>query len=211
MKLKYGLGLSWGDLFILAGNAAVESMGGPTLGFCGGRVDDIDGSASAELGPSAEQELLYPCSVNGECTEPLGSTTVGLIYLNPEGPLGNPDRYVETASEIRDTFGRMGMNDTETIALIGGGHAFGKTHGACPAGAGEPPNKDPVNPWPGLCGTGVGADAFTSGFEGPWTSDPIKWDNAYYQYLRDHTWEVHKGPGDHYQWRVQQGSPGGTL
>ncbi|GAB5364599.1 hypothetical protein AAMO2058_000983600 [Amorphochlora amoebiformis] len=168
IKLKYGQGLSWGDLIILAGNTAIESMGGPILGICA------------------------------------GSTTVGLIYLNPEGPLGEPDPR-RSALEVRDAFARMAMNDSETVALIGGGHAFGKTHGACPKGAGPSPKEDPENPWPGLCGTGKGKDAFTSGFEGPWTAEPTKWDYSYFLNLIDYEWEVHVGPGGHWQWRVKGG------
>eukprot|EP00929_Paragymnodinium_shiwhaense_P087977 TRINITY_DN4816_c0_g1_i1.p1 TRINITY_DN4816_c0_g1~~TRINITY_DN4816_c0_g1_i1.p1 ORF type:complete len:415 (-),score=86.19 TRINITY_DN4816_c0_g1_i1:286-1530(-) len=214
IKEKYGDGLSWGDLFTLAGTTAIQSMGGPVKDVCMGRVDSPDGTESLDLGPSPEQEKVAPCEVQGHCKKPLGSTTVGLIYLNPEGPVAkgpdgtwapNPDP-AESAKDVRDAFGRMGWNDEETVALIGGGHAFGKTHGACPKGPGPSPKENITNPWPGMCGTGVGKDAFTAGFEGPWTTTPTQWSNEYFRVLVKNTWEKHIGPGGHWQWRIKDAS-----
>lgn len=201
IKEKYGLGLSWGDLFILTGDTAIEDLGGEVLGFCAGRYDDVDGKQSeALLGPPAT------CDTPGDCKLPFGTTTIGLIYLNPEGPEGKPIPE-ESCKQIRDTFGRMSMNDTETVALIGGGHSFGKTHGACADAPGPSPKYDPQNPWAGKCGTGVGVDAWTSGFEGPWTTKPTVFDNEYFQSLVKYVWEVEKGPGGHYQWHIGNSSP----
>lgn len=198
IKMKYGEGLSWGDLIVLSGDTAIEHMGGPILGFCAGRIDSVDGSESHLLGPNEEQVEITPCEVDGDCKSPLGPTTLQLIYVNPEGPMGKPDK-AGSAPQIRDTFQRMAMNDTETVALVGGGHAFGKTHGSCDKGAGPSPLEDPANPYPGLCGPFP--ERFTSGFEGPWTSNPINWDNEYFHNLLNYEWEVHTGPGGHKQWK----------
>lgn len=217
IKEKYGAGLSWGDLFTLAGTTALRSMGAPIKQFCFGRIDSNDGELSLGLGPSPEQEKEAPCPINGKCERPLGSTTVGLIYLNPEGPVAkvngswtpNPDPTL-SVKDVRDSFKRMDHDDRDTVALIGGGHAFGKGHGACPDGAGPSPKdvfSNPSNgdvPWPGLCGTGKGNDTFTAGFEGPWTTKPLQWDNEFFKNLIDNDWEKFIGPGGHWQWRIKK-------
>jgi len=191
------VGLSWGDLFIFAGTQAVLSMGGPVNEICAGRIDNGDGTESNVLGPGPDAP---PCEVQGDCKEPLGTDTIGLIYVNPEGFMGDPDP-ARSAEQIRNVFGRMGVEDRGTVALIGGGHAFGKAHGACPDGAGCPPNECPLNPYVGRCGTGKGADTFTSGLEGHWTRDPLQWDNEYFKYLMEDEYELWTGPGGHYQWK----------
>merc|ERR1719440_1830369 len=162
LKKKYGDALSWGDLFILAGTTALRDAGAPIKKMCFGRVDDSDGKKSELLGPTALQAESLPCAVQGECKPPLGVTTVGLIYVNPEGPLANPDPKL-SSYDIRQTFEIMGHSDRNTVALIGGGHAVGKAHGACPEGAGDAPNvayaASPMKaPWQGGCGTGKGED-----------------------------------------------------
>lgn len=221
IKDKYGIGLSWGDLFTLAGTTALRSMGTPIKQFCVGRIDSCDGTDSLDLGPSAQQEKNAPCDINGKCEKPLGSTTIGLIYLNPEGPVAknestgtwapNPDPKL-SAHDVRDSFSRMDHDDRDTVALIGGGHAFGKGHGACLKGPGQSPKDafsnatSPGVPWAGLCGSGKGNDTYTAGFEGPWTTLPLKWDNEFYQRLLNRQWEKFKGPGGKWQWRIKDPS-----
>jgi len=209
LKKKYGDALSWGDLFILAGTTALRESGAPLKKMCFGRVDDNDGKKSEKLGPTALQVDQLPCKVNGDCKYPFGATTVGLVYVNPEGPMGKPDPK-GSVNNVRQTFGIMGHSDRNTVALIGGGHAVGKGHGACTKSPGLLPKdawKKGVCPWEGECGSGKekgkGNNTVTAGFEGAWTTDPLKWDNEYFKDLLDKEWEKHKGPGGHWQWRIK--------
>lgn len=208
LKRKYGKALSWGDLLILAGTTALRNAGAPISKMCFGREDEVSGAKGAILDK--------PCPEQGKCGDPWGATTVGLIYVNPEGPLGVPDAHGSVA-DIRRTFKTMGHSDLATVALIGGGHALGKAHGACDKGPGLPPKeafarKEPI--WKGLCGTGKGADTVTAGFEGAWTSKPLQWDNEYFKDMAPSSgnkWEVWKGPGGHWQWRLQGGDENKRL
>merc|ERR1712048_685709 len=215
IKQKFGDGLSWGDLFTMAGTVAIKHMGGHIEDICFGRIDAQDGTESLDLGPTPQQELVAPCEVNGLCKKPLGSTTIGLIYLNPEGPVEknadgewvpNPDP-AKSVVDVKDAFSRMGFNDEETVALIGGGHAFGKVHGACPQGPGQSPLQNASFPWQGECGIGPekgkGANTYTSGFEGPWTTTPTKWGNEFFRLLEQRSWKKVKGPGDRFQWIIE--------
>jgi len=209
LKKKYGDALSWGDLFILAGTTALRDAGAPLPKMCFGRVDDSDGKKSEALGPTALQAEKYSCEVDGNCSYPLGATTLGLIYVNPEGPMGKPDPKGSVIN-VRQTFGIMGHSDNQTVALIGGGHAIGKVHGACVGSSGLPPKDAYAKgelPWQGNCGSGEmkgkGANTVTSGFEGPWTSNPLKWTNQFFVDLLNEEWVKHKGPGGHWQWKIK--------
>jgi catalase-peroxidase len=206
IKQKYGRKISWADLIILTGNVALETMGFKTFGYGGGRADvwepDQDiywGAETAWLGTdkrySGERDL----------ENPLAATTMGLIYVNPEGPEGKPDP-IAAAHDIRVTFGRMAMNDEETVALIAGGHSFGKTHGAGPSShVGPEPESTPVEEqglgWKYSHGTGTGAHAFTSGLEVTWTTTPTKWSNDFFKHLFTYDWELTKSPAGAYQWK----------
>lgn len=213
MKKKYGNALSWGDLFILAGTTAYRDAGAPLTQMCFGRMDDGDGKKSEPLGPTALQAEKFPCEVNGNCSAPLGATTVGLVYVNPEGPMGNPDPAL-SVKDVIQTFSLMGHSDEHTVALIGGGHTIGKAHGACdkPGAGGVAPNEaypEGELPWEGTCGEendinrGRAENTVTSGFEGPWTDNPLQWDNQYFNLLMNYEWEKHKGSGGHWQWRIK--------
>jgi catalase-peroxidase len=193
VKKKYGKNISWADLMILAGNVALESMGFETFGFGGGRPDVWE---PEEVNWGTEDTWLDDRRYSGdrELAKPLGAVQMGLIYVNPEGPNGNPDPLA-SARDIRDTFGRMGMNDEETVALIAGGHTFGKTHGAGPAEhVGPEPEAAPIEAqgqgWKSTFGTGVGADAITSGLEVTWTYHPTRWDNEFFHILFAYDWEL---------------------
>mgnify|MGYP005726286919 FL=1 len=199
IKQKYGNQISWADLLILAGNVAIESMGGKTFGFAGGRPDIWHPEEDIYWG--AENEWLgdkrYE-STRQSLENPLAAVQMGLIYVNPEGPNGNPDPLL-SAQDVRETFGRMAMNDEETVALVAGGHTFGKAHGAGdPELVGTEPEGAPIEEmgfgWSNAHGSGHGVDATTSGIEGPWTANPTVWDNGYFDLLFKYEWQLTKSP-----------------
>ncbi|MCW5963088.1 MAG: catalase/peroxidase HPI [Bryobacterales bacterium] len=214
IKQKYGRKLSWADLLILAGNVAIDSMGLPTYGFGGGREDIWEPEEDIYWGP--ESKWLGDERYRGEreLDNPLGAVQMGLIYVNPEGPNGNPDP-VAAAKDIRETFARMAMNDYETVALIAGGHTFGKAHGAADANkyvGPEPEGADIAEQgfgWKNTFGTGAGPDAITSGLEGAWTTNPIQWDMNYFENLFQYEWELTKSPAGANQW-VPKGGAGAS-
>ncbi|MFB6133937.1 MAG: catalase/peroxidase HPI [Halanaeroarchaeum sp.] len=204
VKQKYGRKLSWADLLVLAGNVALESMGFETYGFAGGREDDWAPDKATYWGPENEMEASDRFTDDGELEDPLGATVMGLIYVNPEGPDGEPDPEA-SAENIRESFSRMAMNDEETAALIAGGHTFGKVHGAAPSdNLGPEPEAAPIEEqgfgWENEYGSGKGPDTITSGIEGPWTSAPTQWDMGYLENLLDYEWAAQKGPGGAWQW-----------
>ena len=216
IKQKYGKKISWADLMILAGNCAHESMGLKMFGFAGGREDIWEPEQDIYWGSEGEWLGNKERYTDGELENPLGAAHMGLIYVNPEGHNGNPDP-VEAAHYIRDTFGRMAMNDYETVALIAGGHTFGKTHGAAD------PNKyvgvEPAGAsieaqslgWNNTFGTGKGADTITSGLEGAWTDTPTKWSHTYFKNLFEYEWELTKSPAGAHQWKPKNNAGAGTV
>ncbi len=205
IKQKYGNKISWADLFILTGNVAIESMGGKTFGFSGGRADIW--SPPEDIYWGQENEWLENKRYTGdrELEMPLGAVQMGLIYVNPQGPDGNPDPLA-SARDIRETFARMAMNDEETVALTAGGHTFGKAHGASDPDkyVGAEPEGAPIEQmgfgWQNSYGTGFGSDTITSGIEGAWTANPTKWDNGYFDLLFGYEWELVKSPAGAFQW-----------
>ena len=215
VKQKYGSKISWADLMILAGNCALESMGLKPFGFAGGREDVWEPEQDIDWG--SEDEWLGDSRYTGdrELEKPLGAVQMGLIYVNPEGPNGNPDP-VASGRDIRETFARMAMNDEETVALVAGGHTFGKSHGAGelslvgpePEGAGI---VEQGLGWHNSFGTGKGADTTTSGIEGAWTPTPVTWDNSYFDTLFGHEWEATKSPAGAWQWVPKDGAGANTV
>ncbi len=208
IKKKYGKRISWADLIILAGNVAMESMGFKTLGFSGGREDVYEAEDNVFWGPEEEWLDDKRHSEDGKLDAPLAATQMGLIYVNPEGPGGKPDP-VAAAKEIRDSFARMGMNDEETVALIAGGHSFGKAHGAVPKEyVGPEPLAEDVESmglgWKNKYGKGHSEHTFTSGLEGSWTTTPTKWSHDFFKHLFEYDWEPVKSPAGGWQWKPKQ-------
>ncbi len=216
IKKKYGKKISWADLMILTGNCALESMGFKTFGFGGGREDVWEPAEDVYWG--AETEWLGDKRYTGdrELENPLAAVQMGLIYVNPQGPNGNPDP-IASARDIRETFGRMAMNDEETVALIAGGHTFGKTHGAADAGkyVGREPAaagiEDQSCGWKNSFGSGYGADTITSGLEGAWTTTPTKWSNNFFENLFGYEWELTKSPAGAHQWKPKGDAGAGLV
>jgi catalase-peroxidase len=216
IKQKYGRKISWADLMILAGNCALESMGFKTFGFGGGRVDAWEPDDITDWGPETTWLEDNRYSGDRDLAKPLAAVQMGLIYVNPEGPNGKPDPLA-AAVDIRETFARMAMNDEETVALIAGGHTFGKTHGAAdpsqyvglaPAGA---PIEEQNLGWRNTFGTGSGDDAITSGLEGAWTQTPTRWSNLYFENLFNYEWELTKSPAGAYQWKPKNGAAANSV
>jgi catalase-peroxidase len=215
IKQKYGRKISWADLMILTGNVALESMGFKTYGFAGGRADVWELEEDTYWGPEAEWLEDKRYSGDRDLAKPLAAVQMGLIYVNPEGPNGNPDP-IAAARDIRETFARMAMNDEETVALIAGGHTFGKTHGAGDAKhVGVEPEaagiEDQGLGWKSSFGTGKGGDTISSGLEVTWTATPTKWSNNFFSNLFGYEWELTKSPAGAYQWKPKQGAGAGTV
>ncbi len=216
IKQKYGKKISWADLMVLTGNVALESMGFKTFGFAGGRVDVWEPQEDINWGP--ESTWLGDERYSGDrvLADPLGAVQMGLIYVNPEGPNGKPDPLA-SARDIRETFARMAMNDEETVALVAGGHTFGKTHGAADPGqyVGREPEgaslEEQCLGWKNSFGSGKGVHTITSGLEGAWTTNPIQWDNNYFENLFGYEWELTKSPAGAHQWTPKDASAVGTV
>ncbi len=216
IKQKYGRKLSWADLLILAGNVALETMGFPTFGFGGGREDVWEPEEDLDWGPETTWLDDERYSGDRELANPLGAVQMGLIYVNPQGPNGNPDPLL-AARDIRDTFGRMGMDDEETVALIAGGHTFGKFHGAASADdhVGREPEAADIEDqgfgWKNDFGSGKAGDTITSGLEGVWTNNPIIWDNGFFENLFAYDYELTQSPSGAYQWKTKDNAGEGTV
>jgi catalase-peroxidase len=215
VKKKYGKSVSWADLIVYAGNVALESMGFKTFGFAFGREDEWEPEEDVYWGPETEWLDDERYTGKRDLENPLAAVQMGLIYVNPEGPNGNSDPQL-AAVDIRETFARMAMNDVETAALIVGGHTFGKTHGNGDAElVGPEPEAAPLElqglGWKNPQGTGVGADAVSSGLEGIWTNTPITWDNSFLEILYGYEWELFKSPAGANQWRPKDGAASDTV
>ena len=216
IKQKYGRKISWADLIILAGNVAIESMGLKTFGFGGGRADIWEPEEDIYWGPETKWLGDERYKGDRQLDNPLGAVQMGLIYVNPEGPNGNPDP-VAAATDIRETFARMAMNDEETVALIAGGHTFGKAHGAADPVkyVGREPEAAPIEEqglgWANSFGSGNGVDTISSGLEGAWTTNPVKWDSNFFENLFNYEWELTKSPAGAQQWTPKGGAAAGTV